>query len=103
MAAQLARIETGMSDIAAAAAGNSHFREELRASLEQCDFFSGRSFRANDGGEKTRCATTCHHNIPLAHFAMLLHTRAQVCSEPIRFTLAMRASLTQINKETLAE
>ena len=53
-----------MSDIAAAAAGNADFGEELRAAFEHRHPGLGRGLGADDGGKKTRRAAA-DHNDPL--------------------------------------
>ena len=53
-----------MGDIAAAAAGNADFGEELRAAFEHRHLGLGRGLGADDGGKKTRRAAA-DHNDPL--------------------------------------
>ena len=58
----LPRIETGMGHIAAPAARNPDFGEELRASFEQRDARVRRGFGASDGRKKTGGASARHND-----------------------------------------
>ena len=67
VAAQSARLEAGVSDIATSAAGNANFREELGAFLEQRNSGSWSRFRARDGREETGSATAHNRHAPFTH------------------------------------
>src|SRR5205807_3253387 len=69
VAAEFARIETGVGYVATSAARNAHFRQELRALLQQYHRHIGSGFGASDRRQKTSGATTDHHNAALIHTA----------------------------------
>jgi hypothetical protein len=56
-----------MGDIAAPAAGNADFGEELRATFQQHDFGIGSGLGAGDGGKKTRRAAADHNDPSRTH------------------------------------
>src|ERR1043166_3317023 len=59
-ARKLPRIETGMRHVAAPAAGDADFAEELPAFLQQCHLRTG--FGGSDGGEESGRATANNDN-----------------------------------------
>jgi len=64
---KVAWVEAGMGDIAAAAAGNADFGEELRATFEHRHLGVGRGLGAGDGGKKTRRAAADHNDLSRTH------------------------------------
>ena len=67
VAAQISRLEAGVSDIATSAAGNANLREELGAFLEQRNSGSRSRFRARDRSEEPGRATAHDRHTPFVH------------------------------------
>jgi len=67
MAAEVPGFEAGVGDIAASAAGDSHFGEEERAFFEHGDPGSGGRFRAGDGGEAAGGAAARDNDVRGVH------------------------------------
>src|SRR5207249_7330432 len=66
MAAQLTRIETGVSDIAPSTAGNANLRKKPRAFFQQNNTRLRTGFRASDGRKKTGRTAAGNHDPQLA-------------------------------------
>src|SRR5437660_1674093 len=66
VAAQVARLEASVGDVATATAGNSNLGKKMRSFLEQRDAHFRGGFRAGDGGKKAS-RTTAHNDDPPAH------------------------------------
>jgi len=71
MAAQLTRIETCMSDIAASTAGNANFGKKPWAFFEQSYTRLRTGFGTSDSRKKTGRATAGNHDTRRTHRCML--------------------------------